>query len=29
MLNHSFQLPGLVATATAVVVGLVLGKFLL
>jgi anaerobic C4-dicarboxylate transporter DcuA len=29
VLNHSFQLPGLVATATAVVLGLVLGKFLM
>jgi anaerobic C4-dicarboxylate transporter-like protein len=29
VLNHSFQLPGLAATITAVVVGLVLGKFLL
>jgi anaerobic C4-dicarboxylate transporter DcuA len=29
VLNHSFQLPGFVATATAVVVGLVLGKVLM
>jgi anaerobic C4-dicarboxylate transporter-like protein len=29
VLNHSFMLPGLVATAVAVVTGLVLGKFLL
>jgi anaerobic C4-dicarboxylate transporter DcuA len=29
VLNHSFMLPGLVATATSVVVGLVLGKILM
>jgi anaerobic C4-dicarboxylate transporter DcuA len=29
VLNHSFMLPGLVATATAVVLGLVLGKVLM
>ena len=28
VLNHSFMLPGLVATGTAVVVGLVIGKLL-
>jgi anaerobic C4-dicarboxylate transporter DcuA len=29
VLNHSFQLPGMVATITAVVVGLVLGRILM
>ena len=29
VLNHSFQLPGFVATAVAVVTGLVLGKILM
>jgi len=29
VLNHSFMLPGLVATVTAVAVGFVIGKFLL